>query len=296
MSRPSARSPTPTALEKLAAHAVGESEGFFGPDSLTWRVNREAAIYLGGMRALLMQLAHPKVAQGVADHSDFRRDPLGRLRRTFDTVHAIVFGAREEAMAAAGRLRDVHARVRGRLDHPIAGQSRTYFANDPELLLWVHATLVDSSIASYRTFVGQLTGDDLERYYAESRIFAQLVGLDTHHVPASIESFQRYVDDMISGRALTVTPTAQEVAESLLKGPALLYLFRPSNYVLAAGMLPAPLRERFGLSWALPVRTAYSVGVGVVRRVVTHLPRQLRFVPSSRRATRRCGRHSRLAA
>ncbi len=296
MSPPSARSPGPNALEELAAHAVGEAEGFFGPESLTWRVNRETAIYLGGMRALLMQLAHPKVAQGVADHSDFRRDPLARLRRTFDTVHAIVFGGRDEALAAAGRLRDVHARVRGRLDRPIAGQSRTYFANDPELLLWVHATLVDSSIASYRTFVGQLAGDDLERYYAESRIFAQLVGLDAGHVPASVESFQRYVDDMISGRALTVTPTAQEVAESLLKGPALLYLFRPSNYVLAAGMLPAPLRERFGLSWALPVRAAYSVGVGVVRRVVRHLPPQVRFVPSSRRATRRCRRHPRLAA
>ena len=97
-----------------------------------------------------------------------------------------------------------------------------------------------------------------------------------------------------SGEPYLIHPL--EVADSLLKGPPLLYLFRPSNYVLAAGMLPAPLRERFGLSWALPVRAAYGLGVSLVRGIVPRLPSQLRFVPSSRRAERRCLRHARLAA
>jgi uncharacterized protein (DUF2236 family) len=296
MRRRSSLRPATSSPDALGDLAIGKIEGFFGPASMTWRVNREAAIYLGGLRALLMQIAHPKVAQGVADHSDYRRDPLARLRRTFDTVHALVFGTRDEALRAARRLQNVHSKVRGELEPPVAGHSKSYFANDPELLLWVHATLVDSSIFSYRTLVGPLEGADLDRYYSESRTFARLVGLGPKQVPASIEGFRRYFDRMIAGDELTVTPTALEVADSLLKGPPLLYLFRPSNYVLAAGMLPAPLRERFGLSWALPVRAAYGLGVSLVRGIVPRLPSQLRFVPSSRRAERRCLRHSRLAA
>src|SRR5437016_11697134 len=104
--------------------------GLFGPGSLTWRVNREGALLLGGGRALLLQVAHPLVAAGVAQHSNYREDPWGRLYRTLDTVTTIVFGTNEESEEAADRLRRVHSRVTGKAD-----DGRPYEANDPDLLM-----------------------------------------------------------------------------------------------------------------------------------------------------------------
>jgi len=123
-----------------------------GPGSISWRVNREAALLLGGGRALLMQVAHPLVAAGVAEHSDFQRDPLARLNRTMELSLALTFGSREEVRAAARQINRTHERVSG----------IGYQALDPELLLWVHATLIDSALLSYRTFVGPLTTAEAE--------------------------------------------------------------------------------------------------------------------------------------
>jgi uncharacterized protein (DUF2236 family) len=271
------------------------SAGFYGPRSVTWKVNREAAIYLGGMRALLMQIAHPKVAQGVADHSNFRADPFARLRRTFDTVHAMVFGTREDALAAAERLYAVHERVRGRLSRG-GGAAGAYSANDPELLLWVLATLVDSSLHAYETFFQPLRTAERNAFYEEAKVFARLCGLEGGDVPPTLGAFETYVERMIASQEIAVTPVAREIADALLKGPPLLRLFRPSNYVLAAGMLPPPLRSQYALSWTFPVRAAFHVGVGIVRRVTPHLPPQVRYIPSARRAERRCAAHTRLAA
>jgi len=284
-----ARRDRPRELEALSADVTDERHGFFGPESLTWRINREAAVYLGGMRALLLQLAHPKVAQAVADHSDFRQDPYGRLRRTFDTVHAIVFGNRATALDAAERLYAVHERITGRLSEPIGGWSREYRANDPELLLWVYATLVDSALVSYSTFVGPLTRDDVASFHEESKTFARLVGVEPDLLPPTHDAFADYFATMVDGPGLHVTATALCVARALLRGPSYFYLFRPGNHVLAAGMLPPRLRREFGLSWNLAVRAAFSAGSYGVRSTIPLLPAMLRFVPSSRRAERRCG-------
>ena len=281
-------------LRSWAEH-VDPVAGFYGPGSITWKVNREAAIYLGGMRALLMQIAHPKVARGVAEHSNFRSDPFSRLRRTFDTVHAMVFGTREQALTAAERLYAVHQRVRGPAGAPTASAS-AYSANDPELLMWVLATLVDSSLEAYETFFEPLPVDEQQAFYEEAKTFARLCGLEAHQMPPTLAAFRRYVADMVEGPEITVTDTAREIADALLKGPPLLWLFRPSNYVLAAGMLPAKLREDYGLGWTFPVRAAYVVGVELVRRVTPHLPATVRYIPSSRKAERRCAARTRLAA
>src|ERR1700704_720385 len=120
--------------------------GLYEDDSITRRVNRENILLLGGGRALLMQLAHPKVAAGVDDHSDFRPRPIRRLRRTVVMTMAIVFGKRETALAAARSVNQAHGRVQG----------EDYRALDPDLLLWVHATLVDSALVTYEKFVPPL--------------------------------------------------------------------------------------------------------------------------------------------
>src|SRR5712664_3069548 len=138
----------------------GLRPGLFEEDSITRRVNRENILLLGGGRALLMQLAHPKVAAGVDDHSDFRTRPVRRLRRTVLMTMAIVFAEREPALAAPRAANQVHARVRG----------EEYRALDPDLLLWVHATLVDSALVTYETFVQRLAVSDREDFYQESKL------------------------------------------------------------------------------------------------------------------------------
>src|SRR5437879_6297231 len=121
--------------------------GLYADDSITRRVNRENVLLLGGGRALLMQLAHPKVAAGVDEHSDFRSHPIRRLRRTIRMTMAIVFGDRETALAAARAVNQTHGRVRG----------NEYRALDPDLLRWVHATVVDSALVAHEALVSPLS-------------------------------------------------------------------------------------------------------------------------------------------
>jgi uncharacterized protein (DUF2236 family) len=280
-------------LRRWAAEQPDPVAGFFGPQSTTWKVNREAAVYLGGMRALLMQIAHPLVARGVADHSDFRADPFARLRRTFDSVHAMVFGTCDEALQAALSLWAVHGRVRGTSEED--GARVAYSARDPALLLWVLATLVDSSLRTYELIFAPLSARERVSFYDDAKTFARLCGLEASAMPATPEDFDRYVADMIAGPELRVGDSAREIAAALFAGPPLLRLFAPGNYVLAAGMLPDRLREQYGLSWSWPVRTTYHSGISLVRLVTPYLPSPLRAIPSARRAERRCAEARRQA-
>src|SRR3981081_4308127 len=141
--------------------------GLFDDRSITRRVSRENILMLGGGRALLMQLAHPKVAAGVDEHSDFRAQPIRRLRRTIRVTMAIIFGDREPALAAARSVNQVHAKVRG----------RDYRALDPDLLLWVHATLTDSALVTYETFVQALEAREREEFYEEFKLLGELLGI-----------------------------------------------------------------------------------------------------------------------
>src|SRR5258706_5902261 len=148
-------------------------DGLYPDDSITRRINRENVLLLSGGRALLMQLAHPAVAAGVDDHSDFRSHPVRRLRRTVRMTMAIVFGDREPAMAAARAVNRVHGRVRG----------EGYHALDPDLLLWVQATLVDSALVAYETFVQPLSPGEREDFYQESKLIGELLGIPHGHAP-----------------------------------------------------------------------------------------------------------------
>src|SRR4051812_3958499 len=170
------------------------AERFFARESAIWRVDREMALLLGGGRALLMQIAHPKIAAGVADHSRFLSDPLGRLRQTMDTMWSIVFDDPPQARASLDRLRHVHQRVKGQVRKPgtISGGS-AYSAQDPELLLWVHATLVDSALVAYDRFVKPLSVAERRRYYRDSKKLGVLMGVPEHMLPATLEEFEHYI-------------------------------------------------------------------------------------------------------
>src|SRR5262245_23196962 len=166
-------------LKRLRLLASGEREGVFGPSSVIWRIDREAAIFLGAGRALLLQLAHPWVAAAISEHSRTFADPIGRLHRTFEVVFTLVFGSLDQALAAARRLHRRHSAIQGHLlatVGPFAAGS-PYQANQLSALRWVQATLTDTAVLVYNLMLGPLLLDDRERYYAESKLFAALFGI-----------------------------------------------------------------------------------------------------------------------
>ncbi|HZQ50530.1 MAG TPA: oxygenase MpaB family protein [Candidatus Dormibacteraeota bacterium] len=245
-------------------------EGLYADDSITRRINRENILLLGGGRALLMQLAHPSVAAGVDEHSDFRAHPVRRLRRTVRMTMAIVFGDRKTALAAARAVNRRHGGVRG------AG----YHALDPDLLMWVHATLVDSAIVVYDTFVQRLRRGEREEFYQESKLIAELLGMPRAHAPATYRDFEAYLDRMLEG-PVQVTDQARALGRLVLRPPLKLVpgpVMVPFE-VVTAGLLPARLREQYGLSWGIAQRRAYRLAVAAVPKVVALTPPLLRVWP-----------------
>jgi len=270
--------PTPAAPEP--AH------GFFGPDSLVWRISRENALLLGGPAAVLLQLAHPAVAAGVAEHSRFDADPLGRFRRTFETIDRILFGSAEEAVTAARAARRRHDLVRGRLPEDLGPHRRgtPYFANRPDLLLWVHATLIEGALGAYGRFVGPLREAERERYYEETRPFAELFGIPEAALPASYGAFRSYFAHTVE-RVLAVGSCAQELRRSLRRSlPAAL---RPLTALLAAGLLPERVRALYGLPWNRGRALALETLAQGMRRSLPHLPERLRYDARYLRAKRK---------
>lgn len=168
-----------SALDQVRAHAVGPVAGVFGPASLTWQIDREAVIFLGAGRALLLQLAHPWVAAAIAEHSRTFADPIGRFHRTFDIVFAMVFGSLDRAMLSSRQLHRRHSMIVGEMPEavgPFAAGSR-YCANDIPSLRWVHATLVETALMAHDLVLPPLSVDERERYWTESRTFGALFGL-----------------------------------------------------------------------------------------------------------------------
>jgi uncharacterized protein (DUF2236 family) len=245
--------------------------GLFDDGSITRRVNRENVLLLGGGRALLMQLAHPKVAAGVDEHSDFRAHPIRRLRRTIRTTMAIVFGDRETALAAARAVNQVHAKVRG----------RGYRAMDPDLLLWVHATLADTALVTYETFVKPLAPGDREDFYQEFKQVGELLGIPRDRFPERLRDFDRYLEAMVTAGPVRVDARARELARQVLR-PRLRLLPGPVMIpfeVVTAGLLPATLRAQYGLPWGAGRQRAFRLAVRTVPRVVALTPPLLRVWP-----------------
>jgi uncharacterized protein (DUF2236 family) len=274
------------------APVIGDARaGLFGPGSKLWEVNRHSVIFLGGGRAALLQLAHPHVAQAIADHSRSLRDPLGRFQRTFANVFDMVYGPADRAFAAARRVHRVHTGIRGTLCEGSGARpaGETYFANDPEALLWVHATLWETSVAVFESIVRPLSGDEKERYYAETRRFAALFGIPERLLPASWPAFQAYNEQMWESSELGVTGPARAIADALLEAPirALGPAARWYRGFVGA-MLPARLRREFGLPGGDPAdQRRFERDLRWLRRVEPRLPRRLRLLPPYVGALRR---------
>lgn len=215
----------------------------FPTDSAIRRVNLEPAVLLGAGRALLLQLAHPVVAQGVQDHSEFRQNPFKRLQGTLEATYAAVYGSEELAHGVGRRIRWIHDFITG----------PTYRANDPQNLLWVHATLVDTALGCHTRYVGRLPEAVGESYYRDMMRVAELFGVPLSEQPKTLVEFRGWFDDTVA--AMEITPVGKDLAEFILD-PALPFRlhvpFQPLlgvQRLLTLGQLPASIRDQLGQPW-----------------------------------------------
>ena len=236
------------------AERLASRDGYFAPESVIRRVgNSPLTPFLGGGPATLLQVAHPLVAAGVVLHSDYREDLWRRLGRTLRALYLITYGTREEADRAAEAVQAVHARVHGWIDVQLGcfPPGTRYSAADPELMLWVHATLIEASLTVYQRFVRVLSTAEQERYYQEMALVARLFGTPAAVIPRSLADFRDYFAAQLAGKAITVTPPSREVAAVILEAPLPppLRLLVPAHRLSTAGLLPPRLRHEYGLHW-----------------------------------------------
>jgi uncharacterized protein (DUF2236 family) len=260
--------------------------GYFGPNSVSWQVHREVTVLFGGARALLMQAAHPLVIAGATQTGMYQRDPWKRLQRTLMLTYAITFGTEAEADAAAERINDVHRRVHG-ID-PVTGLP--YDALDPDLLLFVHACLVDSALLFERLTVGRLDDAGRQRFHEEQMLAAEMLGVPRDRIPPTIEGLRAWLGDVERSGILQVSEASQQVA-ALFRDPPREAEWRPVLGVvaqLAFGTLPPALRSAYGIEWTAGRATALRTSALAIRAIRPLLPSTFRFIApynERRRAT-----------
>jgi uncharacterized protein (DUF2236 family) len=276
-----------------------ELEGL-GPDSLVWRRTGEWTLLLGAGRALILQVAHPTVAAGVGEHSDYAEHPWRRLVGTLDLFLSVIFGNRDEAGAQAGaRLRELHKRIRG-----VDEQGRHYHALEPEAFHWVHATLLETMLTVLSRFGPPFTAAERGRFYAEMCQVGRLYGLRDRDMPPDWAEFRMYYDGMIADR-LENSERLQHVIATVFhpaKPPVLplpdalwnVAAWPASELMRLAtvGLLPPVLRDRFGLEWSREKELALRAHAAAIRRLLPLVPDRLRLMPIAYEAHRR----ARLAA
>jgi uncharacterized protein (DUF2236 family) len=290
--------------------------GFFGPDSMTWRINQEMTVLFGGVRALLMHAAHPLVAAGARQTATYRHDPWARLLRTLSLQLLLPFGTTQEATHAAARINKLHTIVNG--TDPVTGEH--YDALDPELLLWVHACLEESTVLFYELTVRPLTDHQKEQFHRENLTAAELVLLPRHRVPATYPELTAYVDGVIGSGRLMITDVAREVSDLIGGQQVPLNLGEPGGRLLpgpvagdptpttdgassliprtlrpiwkfisfaAVGTLPEEVRRLYGYHWTPTKARVLSANLSVLKRVRPYLPKRFRLILPARVAIRR---------
>jgi uncharacterized protein (DUF2236 family) len=267
---------------------MASRDGYFAPESVIRRVgNSPLTPFLGGGPAVLLQVAHPLVAAGVVEHSSYGRDLWHRLGRTLRALYLITYGTKDEADRAAEAVRIVHSRVHGTTRTQLGPfpPGTRYTAADPDLMLWVHATLVEASLDVYQRFVHRLTSDDEEAYYREMALVACLFGTPADVIPPTLADFRAYFAAQIESDTITVTRPAREVADVILRArlPAPMRVIVPAHRLSTAGLLPPRLREEYGLSWSAFRAFALPVAARSVRLTTTPvLLAASRFTPVPR--------------
>ena len=255
---------------------MDEDLGYFGPRSVSWRVHREVTVLFGGARALLMQAAHPLVVAGANQTGMYDRNPWRRLQRTLILTYTITFGTKAEAHAAAERINEVHTRING--TDPVTG--RHYDALDPELLLYVHACLVDSALLFEELTVGKLDDRGRQRFHEEQMLAAELVQIPRGIIPPTFAELRSWLNDFGDRGELMVTDGARRVADLFLHPPkeAEWRLILPGVSKLAFATLPPRVREMYGIRMDPAKRAAVRSTFAAIRATRPFLPARFRYL------------------
>jgi uncharacterized protein (DUF2236 family) len=268
-------------LSELCTHVRNPREGVLGPRSVAWRLGGDLAIFLGGGRASLLQLAHPMVAHAIDHHSKTRTDVVGRFQRTFRNVFAMVFGELDDALRAARRVHAIHTRVEGTFATAIGGwpAGTRYHANDVDALRWVHATLVNTTIVVRELLEGPMPPAIADQYIVEMHRFARLFGIPHELLSRTHAEHSAYMRAMLASDRICVTPSAREMGQFLFgRQPG-----RPQPPLgrlaeaLSASMLPPALVDAFELR---PSPRLVAVALAMTRAVYRRLPPVLARIPA----------------
>ncbi len=278
-----------------------ESAHDFDPcSSVVWKVNCEVVVLLGWTPAVLMQIAHPLVAAGVAEHSQFLADPKGRprrLRRTIDAMLALTFGTPDEVREAARGINAIHDRVNGRLADGagVWGEGAAYSAHDPALLCWVHATMLDTLPRTYERYVGPLSPLEKDRYCAEGTGIEPLLGIPAGYLPRDTRALHHFVERTLASGQIAPSATSRLLACEILN-PAMPSVARPLAWLAnlqTLGLLPPAFRELYGFSWDARREAAFRASAALTRALLRPLPSRLRHWRAARRARERAARGAR---
>ena len=281
VSRPSLES----LLVSVAESAPDPRAGIFGPASVSWRINRESAVFLGAGRAALLQIAHPGVAAALSQHSTVLRDPIARFHNTFRIVYTMIYGTVPQALAASRHLHILHTRIQGEMHEAVGRWPRGahYEANEIDALRWVYATLVESAILALE-LVLPLTEADRNQYFQESKTLAALFGIPSVALPHDWPAFREYCRETMESDILGVDAAARAMGQAVLSGAG--SWIRPPRWyrALAAEWFPPRLRGQFGF-------TSDEASAARARRWLPRLypllPPSLRFVGPYREAQAR---------
>jgi uncharacterized protein (DUF2236 family) len=248
------------------------TDGLFGDGDLIRVVGQEGLLIASGGTASLLQTAHPKIAQGVYDHSHHTADPLGRLGRTLQWSYAVIFGSREEAERLSAVVAKMHEKVTG----------PGYRAADPELQVWVQATLFAVAVDAYQAiFRREFALDELERYYRQSKVFATILGCPEELPPATYTDFRDYYATMLA--ELQITAESRAIADQLLHPRLPLGRLNEPGLaalrLITAGLMPEPIRAQYGLPWDAARARRYRLLMGSLAAVYPRLPRRIRTLP-----------------
>jgi uncharacterized protein (DUF2236 family) len=274
--------------------------GLFGPDSVTWKLHEEPILLLAGLRSLYLQALHPRAVAGVAQNSNFKSDPWGRLMRTSTFVGTTIYGSTADVERAASRLRRLHSRLSA--TDPATGER--FRIDEPELLRWVHVTEVESFLTVARRAGLKLTDDEVDTYYTEQLRSAELVGLDPATVPSTAAEMAAYYDDIRPQLQLTrdgadtmlfltVPPVPDDwgplaVRLGLTLGPTRWAYFGIAGTALA--LLPPWARKLYGgLGWSSTDVSA-DLSVRGLRLLLNAVPRRYRISPMRQEALDRVAR------
>ena len=265
-------------IREVECKIAEPNAGIFGPQSISWRIDRESALFLGAGRAALLQLAHPWVAVALTEHSSLLNDPIARFHNTFRVVFTLVFGSAEQAIAAARGLHETHRHIRGKMPETVAGYSRssTYEANHIPALRWVFATLIESAVLAHDCVLAPLTKSECNGYYAESKMLASLFGIPGPELPANWDALLAYIREMSDSNALGVNERSRAMGQKLLAGAG--SWVRPPHWyrALTTEWMPPRFREEFRLAFGTKEH-------GSVRATRRRLPKLYRRLPAAAR-------------